>query len=167
MEVKHSLHVWDPVRSGDLELSQQRMSDLLTEKASALQAARRLAERVEAGAPGLPPALHTMLRDAFKFLVPYVEGLALCADVCLHARWQQTKPNTAIQISLAMAIERLRIFGERLRPLAEEALYPHHITMLLDYRRIEDIAREAERIMDTAAGTARTQSAQTAEISGS
>jgi hypothetical protein len=167
MEVKHSLHVWDPERSGDLDLSQQRMSDLLTEKAWALQAARQLAERVEAGAPGLPPALHTMLLDAFRFLVPYVEGLALCADVCLHARWQQTKPHTAIQISLEMAIGRLRIFGQGLRPLAEEALYPHHITMLLDYRRIEDIAREAERIMVSAAGTARMQTAQTAEISGS
>jgi hypothetical protein len=153
MEVKHSLEAWEPTRAGSLDLGASRVADLLEEKARALAAARQLSLRIEAGAPGVPAVLHTAISDAFRFIVPYAEGLALCAEVCLGGRWQERDPHEADRAALLEAIARLRRFGETLVPLATAAREPHQTVMLLDYRRVADIARQAEEIAAEAVST--------------
>ena len=147
MELKHSLADWAPEYRGRLELDAARIDELLAEKRRACDAAAALLERLERPDPAVPDALRQKLRAAFALLPVCTEGMALCAEVCLRARWQQCAPAVADRAAFVDATARLEQFGESLRPLCLEARHPHQTIMLLDYRRVADIVRDARAIV--------------------
>ena len=96
---------------------------------------------------GVSNALRTALRTACANLPRYVEGMTLCAEACLRARWQERDPAHADRAALDAAISRLAEFGEKLRQVAEDPEQPHQVVMLLDYRRVADIVAGARQAL--------------------
>jgi hypothetical protein len=146
MEHKHSLVAWAPERAGDLELDEARIDELLAEKQEARAGAAALLERLEAGHPALDAALRADLLERFALFVTWIEGFQHCAEVCLRARHLERDAD-ADPRPLEQALARLEAFGERIRPLAEEARHPHHVVMLVDHRRVADIAADARTVL--------------------
>ena len=84
-------------------------------------------------------------RQSTALLPLYAEGMFLCAEVCLRARWQERDPAAADGTAFAAAVDRLARVGDGLRPLATQARHPHQVVMLLDAHRVDDIVIEARR----------------------
>ncbi|SFJ28330.1 hypothetical protein SAMN04515648_3414 [Phyllobacterium sp. CL33Tsu] len=145
METKHSLIAWDPSRAGDLKLDPQRIKSLLEEKAEAVRRVNAYAQKVRQGDPSLPAELHELLIDQAGLFVTYVEGFEACARVCLWARAKQ-EGVSASDAALAEAIDLLQSYSERIRPITDDAKYPHQVAELIDVRRVEDVLREGRAI---------------------
>jgi hypothetical protein len=144
-EVRDALVPWAPDRASDLSLDGPRLAALLAEKDAALKAARTLGERVRRGGPGLDPALHRAVQDAFRHFETWVEGHRLAAHVCLLARRVEQQGNAAEageRSALLAACAVLEAFADRIAPLAADPEVPHQIVMLLDHRRAHDTAAE-------------------------
>jgi hypothetical protein len=146
MELKHSLADWAPEYRGRLELDSARIDELLAEKRRACDAAAALVARLDQTDAAVPDALRQRLREAFALLPVCTQGMALCAEVCLRARWQQRAPTEADRAAFVDATDRLAQFGESLRPLCTAAAHPHQTVMILDHRRVADIVRDARAI---------------------
>jgi hypothetical protein len=147
MESKHALVPWSPGHAGRLELDAARIDELMAQKRSALDGARALVEFLGRPQEGVPAELLALWRQSTELLPRYAEGMLLCAEVCLRARWQDRAPEQADRAAFAAAVERLAQFGEALRPLASAARHPHQVVMLLDAHRVEDIVAEARRML--------------------
>jgi hypothetical protein len=145
MERKHSLAEWDPSRADDLTLTAARLDVLLAEKQAALAAARDLMRRVAEPPPGASPATVAVVQSRFRLFGTYVEGLVLCAGVCLLVRASAGDPSLAPR--LRQAREALEVFRETVLPLATGAEERHQVVMLLDYRRLDDILAESWRAL--------------------
>jgi hypothetical protein len=146
VETKHSLEIWDPSRRGSFDLDPERFAELMAEKQDAVAAVQALMRRVEAGAATLGAELHDYVRRSFARMDVYVGGLALCAEVCLLSRWLENKPgNERVRRDFEASVDRLAAFGKTIVPLAEEALVPHQMIMLVDHRRIADIVAEGRK----------------------
>lgn len=148
-EVRDGLACWVPERADGLRLDRPRLSELLAEKGAALAAARVLAARVAAGAPGLDARLHAAIGAAFRHFGTWVEGHCLAARVCLLARFVTQQVAGAEPQDLAAlrdAVAALEEFGARIAPLAADPAVPHQVVMLLDHRRAEDTAVEGAAI---------------------
>lgn len=81
--------------------------------------------------------------NAPELLPLFAEGMQLCAEACLRARWQERDPAHADRAAFAACIDNLARFGNGLRPLAVEARHPHQVVMLLDAHRVDDIVAGA------------------------
>ena len=145
MEKKHALVPWSPAHRGRLDLDAPRVAVLLAQKQSSVDGARRLATFLAQPHPGVPDELLALWRQSTELLPLYVEGMLLCAEVCLRARWQKRDPTGADGTAFAAAVDRLAHFADGLRPLATQARYPHQVIMLLDAHRVDDIVTEARR----------------------
>ncbi|WP_316979575.1 hypothetical protein [Shumkonia mesophila] len=149
METKHSLSAWDPSRADDLRLSPERLHAMLAEKAEAVARVHAYAERVRVGDPSVPPDFHEQLVAQADLFVTYVEGFEKCARVCLLARTSTNGRGERLH-ALKEAITDLESYGQRIRPLSEEARHPHQVVLLLDHRRVADIAREGRACLEPA-----------------
>ncbi len=150
-ETRDALIPWAPERNGGLDLDAERLADLMGEKAVALEAARVLSARVRVGEPGLDPALHARIRDAFAWFEIWVEGHCLASRVCLLARHVDrpgARASAATRAALHAAASELETFADRIAPLAADGSVPHQVVMLLDHRRARDTAAEARVIAD-------------------
>jgi hypothetical protein len=150
METKHSLIVWDPSRANDLKLSPERVKALLAEKADAVARVHAYAEKIRHGDATLPAELHAMLVDRADLFVTYVEGFAACAGVCIWARAKEEGVAGANK-ALVKALEELEVYNARIKPLTEEAKYPHQVAQLIDFKRVNDVLREGREIAATSA----------------
>jgi hypothetical protein len=146
MELKHSLIAWAPERAADLEIDDARIDALLAEKDEARAGAEALLARIKVGHRALDPTLHADLLERFTLFVIWIEGFRHCAEVCLRARYLERTADADPQ-PLEQALSRLEAFGERIRPLARGAEHPHQLVMLIDHRRIADIAAEARAVL--------------------
>jgi hypothetical protein len=153
VETKHSLAAWAPSRAGDMRLDSARITELIAEKAEAVSRVRAFADRLGEGDPSIPEALQLQLLEQANLFVAYVEGFQACAKVCIHARAVGDGITGQID-ALAGALDELEAYGETIRPLSEEARYPHQVLLLLDYRRVVDIVAEGRQILTEAAGRA-------------
>jgi len=146
VETKHSLADWDPARAGDLRLTADVVDALLAEKDAALDEVAAVRAEAAGGPAGLDPALRGWLEARFALCARYLLGFRLIAEVCLYARWAGQVGADRMPRDRAPAFRRsldvLERYGDALRPLATEAAHPHQVVMLLDYRRVRDIARE-------------------------
>lgn len=142
MEHKHSLEAWAPAYRGRLDLDGPRIEALLDEKRVAHARAVALLERLRADTEG-PAALRNLLLKQVSLLPRYAEGMALCAEVCLRARWHERDPERSDVPAFLAALRRLESFGDDLAPLVEQARLPHQALMLLDRGRVRDIVAEA------------------------
>lgn len=147
METKHSLEAWAPQYSGRLDLDAARIAALLGEKERARQDATALLALLDRSDASVAEALRNSLREACAMLPVYTEGMALCAEVCLRARWQERAPDQADHAAFVAATEKLASFGARIGPIAADPSQPHQRVMLLDYRRVEDIVAGARKIL--------------------
>jgi hypothetical protein len=148
MEVRDSLAIWDPTREADLVLDPGKLAAYVGEKARALEAARGLVARVEAGAPGLDQRVHDYVKRAFAHYVAWVKGLALTATVCLYARRLASSANTPRdRQEFEQTLDRLEEYSRQIRPLADDASVPHQVRMLVDYQRADDVAREGRAML--------------------
>jgi hypothetical protein len=145
METKHSLIAWDPSRANDLKLGPQRMETLLAEKAEAVARVKVYAEKIRRGDPTVSKQLHEALVDQAELFVTYIEGFEACARVCLWARAKQ-EGVPGSDTALVEAIDILEAYSQRIRPLTDEARYPHQISQLIDVHRVEDVLREGREI---------------------
>ena len=50
------------------------------------------------------------------------------------------------QEGLTAAVAALEAYRERIRPITEEATYPHQVAQLLELRRVSDVLREGRQI---------------------
>jgi hypothetical protein len=147
-EVRDALVPWAPDRAGGLSLDAARLAALLAEKDAALEAARMLVERVRRGAPGLDPALHRAVLEAFRYFETWVEGHRLAAHVCLLARHVTQQRAAAARDALHAACAALEAFADRIAPLAADPEVPHQLVMLLDHRRARDTAAEGRALLE-------------------
>ena len=147
MEVKHSLEAWAPAYRGRLDLNGERIESLMQEKRRAHAGAMALVARLAADTDA-PAPLRAQLQDWTALLPRYAEGMMLCAEVCLRARWQERDPARSDKAAFRVALSRLEQFGEGLAPLVEAGRYPHQTLMLLDFRRVADIAAEARTVLE-------------------
>jgi hypothetical protein len=156
MEVRDALHTWDPARAPDLQMSRARVEALLAEKQRAVRLAASLAQRARAGEDALPPDLHGRLVCLFDRTETYVRGFALCAEVCVRARWNDPAhrtdagPEPGDHARFEQAIEELDSFATGLLALAAKGDLPHQFVMLMDANRLADIVREARATIDAA-----------------
>lgn len=153
MEVRDALHPWAPERAPDLRMSAGRVAMLMVEKRDAVASAAALAADVRRGAPELLSALHRELIETFDLMETYVAGFLACAEVCVLARWMDPEhrsdagPGPESTALLTAALERLEAFAATIRPVAEQGLHRHQIVMLMDHRRVGDIAREGREMI--------------------
>ena len=85
MEVRDSLIQWAPQRAGALALDRSRIDALVLEKDLALDRARALLASVNQG--DVDAQLRTYVAAQFVHVGIWVEGLGLCAKICLYSRW--------------------------------------------------------------------------------
>ena len=147
MEEKHALVPWSVAHAGRLDLDAPRIAALLAQKEAAITAAHALVAFLDLPHAGVPADLLALWRQSAAPLPLYAEGMRLCAEVCLRARWQERDAANADTAAFAAAIERLAAFADRLRPLATEARHPHQVVMLLDAHRADDIVAEARGML--------------------
>jgi hypothetical protein len=147
MEVKHSLEAWAPAYRGRLDLDGERIELLMQEKRRAHASATALVARLQADTDA-PAPLRARLQDCTALLPRYTQGMMLCAEVCLRARWHDRDPATSDTSAFRAALARLEQFGKDLEPYVEAARYPHQTLMLLDYRRVADIVTEAHAALE-------------------
>jgi hypothetical protein len=149
METKHSLVDWAPEYAGRLDLDAARIEALMQEKHTSHREAEALLARLDTPSPDVPDALRLKLHAACALLPRYVEGMALCADVCLRARWQERQPAVADSLAFTGAVDRLERFGRALEPLAADPSVRHQAIMLLDHRRVADIVTGARATLSS------------------
>ena len=145
MEVRDSLAVWDPSRAQDLVLDAARVEQLLREKDESLAAARRLVAYIGAPAQEVHADLQDYVRDRFRWYGEWVEGLGLCAKVCLYARWLATDPAGAgagAREAMHDCLSELDGYAARMEALLQDPTIPHQIAMLMDPQRARDVLRE-------------------------
>ena len=145
MEVRDSLAVWDPSRAEDLQLDRDTAEALVREKDAALAAARELIAQIEQPAPGVAAELQTYVREQFAHFERWVEGLGLCAKICVECRWlPQAGDATAADVDrLAALLQELEAYAARVQALLDgDGRIPHQIAMLIDPARALDVARE-------------------------
>ncbi len=158
METRDALHTWDPTRTPDLVMDSARVAALVDEKRQAAAMAAALAADVRRGDPAVPPTLHAWLADIFDRMDVYIEGFRICGEVCLYARWcdpehrRDDGPAAADLRSFAAALDELEAFAETIRPITENADLRHQIVLLMDHRRVADIAREGRTVLTHARG---------------
>ncbi len=164
MEVRDALHTWDPSKEAGLTMTRERVIRLIADKQRALASARALAAQARYGDPLIPLPLHRRLVEAFDRTETYVEGFVIAAEICALARWADPRtradagPGPQELAQFAAALDRLDALAASLRSLDDEAPVPHQIVMLMDHRRLTDIAREgrmalsdAQALLDTLA----------------
>jgi hypothetical protein len=79
-----------------------------------------------------------------------VEGLGLCAKICIHSRWlSQADAGARGEDVEALAhwLVQLRGYAHRVQALADDSRIPHQRVMLMDPRRALDILREGEETL--------------------
>ncbi len=158
MEVRDALHTWDPARAPDLVMDRARVAKLIAEKYQATARAEALAADVRQGDLSVPPALQAWLVEAFDRMAVWIEGFQLCGEVCLHARWCDAEhrrdggPGAAELAAFAAALDALEAFAARIRPITEAAEVRHQVVLLMDHRRVADIAREGRAVLARAQG---------------
>lgn len=145
MEQRDSLAAWDPARSDDLTLDRAKLAAFLREKEQALAAAQALVAHIEAPVDLADPALQHFVRSHFAHFVVWVEGLALCAKVCLLSRWLTQSPASAgpadLQ-ALSQTLALLEDYAARTEAMSNDTRIPHQVIMLIDPRRALDVVRE-------------------------
>ncbi len=151
MEVKHSLADWAPEYRDRLDLDATRIAELLAEKQAAREQAERLLQELDGPDRAVPEELRADLRKSIRWLPLYAEGMALCAEVCLRARWHERSPDASDRALFTDAVRRLEAYGDRIRPLAQNPDLPHQLVMQLDHLRVADIVAGAEAILGAAA----------------
>jgi hypothetical protein len=160
MEVRDSLTPWAPDRAGDLSLDRVRAATYVREKDDALAAARALvafidqSEEIAEGTASPGDSLRALVAFEFRHFEIWIEGLCLCAKVCIHSRWlgestSDAKPED-LQ-SLQRWLAQLQDYVERVQRLADDHSIPHQRVMLFDPRRALDI------LLDGRAAAARIQ----------
>jgi hypothetical protein len=145
MEVRDGLIPWDPSRAKDLVLDVARIEQLLAEKDASLAAARELVAHVRAPARGVDPRVQAAVRERFAWYVDWVEGLCLCAKVCLYARWLATDgagAGAGAREAMGRCLAELEAYALRIEARLEDASVPHQIAMLVDPLRARDVLRE-------------------------
>jgi hypothetical protein len=148
MEVRDSLAVWDPARAGDLQLDEAKGDALVREKDGALAAARRLVAAIQQ-AEGVDEKLHAYVQARFRFYADWVEGLVLCAKVCIAVRLMEQGQAATAAARLRPVLDGLRAYASRMRELLDaDAGIPHQVFMLVDPRRAEDVLRDGEAAME-------------------
>lgn len=153
MERKHSLADWDSSRAMDLDLTPARLEALLAEKQEALELTDTLMQDLAEPWPGTQAEAIVVVRDQFRLFSTYVEGLALCAKVCLLARAYVRQEDLAPR--LREALVRLEAFRATVVPIATAARERHQVVMLLDCRRLDDILAEGRNALGEAVISAR------------
>lgn len=97
-------------------------------------------------------ALQAYVATEFRHFEIWVEGLALCAKVCLYSRWL-TQPSADVREGDVERLEdwllKLRGYAERVQLLAGDSRIPHQRVMLVDPRRALDIVREGEAVVQS------------------
>jgi hypothetical protein len=153
METRDALHSWDPSRASDLVMDRARVVRLIGEKRQAAALAAALAADVRHGDASVPPALHAGLVDTFDRMADWIDGFRMCGEVCLYARWcdpehrRDDGPGVADLAAFAAALDALEGFAGHIRPIAEAAELRHQIVLLMDHRRVADIAREGRAVL--------------------
>jgi len=97
----------------------------------------------------VPPALHAWLVDIFDRMDVYIEGFrsaAKCACTpagAIRSTGRDEGPAAADLLSFAAALDELEAFAESIRPdHRKNADLRHQIVLLMDHRRVADVARE-------------------------
>ena len=158
METRDALHSWDPARAADLVMDRARVKGLIEEKRRAAGMASALAADVRRGDASVPPTLHAWLADIFDRMDVWIEGFRICGEVCLRARWCDAEhrrddgPGAADLLAFAATLDELEAFAESIRPIREDAELHHQIVLLMDHRRVADIAREGRMVLARARG---------------
>jgi hypothetical protein len=158
METRDALHTWDPARAPDLVMDRARVAGLIDEKRQAAAMAAALAADVRRGDAAVPPTLAAWLADIFDRMAVYIEGFRIGGEVCLYARWCDAEqrrddgPDAADLAEFATALDELEAFAESIRPITENAELRHQIVLLMDHRRLADIAREGRTVLARARG---------------
>jgi hypothetical protein len=152
MEVRDALIPWASEREGDLVLDREKVQAYLGEKDEALVATRSLIAQI-AGIDGTVDAeLQAYVASEFRHFEIWVEGLGLCAKVCLYGRWL-TQSGAEVREGDLGALEdwllKLRGYAERVHRLAADSRIPHQRVMLVDPRRALDIVREGEAVVQS------------------
>jgi hypothetical protein len=147
MEVRDSLIPWAPEREGDLVLDRDRAEAYVREKDDALAAARALMADIAGGQGRADATLLHYLTSEFAHFETWVEGLVLCAKICIHSRWLgQIGVGAGARLADLEDLERwlaqLRDYARRVQALADDSRIPHQRVMLFDPRRALDILRE-------------------------
>ncbi|WP_426958977.1 hypothetical protein [Muricoccus radiodurans] len=146
MERKHSLSEWDRSRAEDLRLDRARLDELLAEKTTAMNQMQALMALVNSPPAGVSAVTASAVSGHFRLLPIYVEGLTLCAAVCLLVRACETDAELAPR--LRKAIEALEAFRPKVLPLATGGEERHQMVMLMDFRRLDDIVAEARQTLN-------------------
>ncbi|MCJ0762752.1 hypothetical protein [Variovorax terrae] len=149
MENRDSLAVWAPERAGDLQLDRRRLERALAEKDEALALARALVADVRRAAPAVDTRVQAFVQAGFAHFDTWVEGLELCAKVCLYARWlgdPQAGHREDDHKALSRLLEALERHADTVQALARTGSVPHQYIMLMDPRRAHDIIRDGRRI---------------------
>lgn len=157
MEVRDALIPWAPERNGDLSLDRQKLQAYSEEKDEALAATRSLLSQINRVDGAADPALQAFVAGEFRHFEIWIEGLSLCAKVCLLSRWvvqQDVRRSEGDIQALEGALQELRGYAGRVRLLASDSSIPHQRMMLIDPQRALDVLREGETVVQSARRTA-------------
>jgi hypothetical protein len=150
MEVRDALIPWAPQRAGDLTLDPRKLRLYIEEKEQAVIDTRALMTTIAAGKGKVSDTLHNYVQHEFALFEHWVEGLVLCAKVCLYSRWleqacDETRPLDVMH--LTECIQQLRDYAGRAQALADDPGIPHQRIMLCDPARALDIVRDGEQVI--------------------
>jgi hypothetical protein len=150
MEVRDALIPWAPQRAGDLTLDPRKLRLYIEEKEQAVIDTRALMTTIAAGKGKVSDTLHNYVQHEFALFEHWVEGLVLCAKVCLYSRWleqacDETRPLDVMH--LTECLQQLRDYAGRAQALADDPGIPHQRIMLCDPARALDIVRDGEQVI--------------------
>jgi hypothetical protein len=152
MEVRDSLIPWAPGREGALTLDRARIAALVREKDDAMATAQSLVAGIDEGS--VDARLRSHVQAQFAHLNIWVEGLGLCAKVCLYARWLMQADSDAQAGDVTVLhgwLVQLEGYARRVQALADDSTIAHQRIMLFDPKRALDILREGRVVEREAA----------------
>ena len=93
--------------------------------------------------------LRTYVAAQFVHVGIWVQGLGLCAKICLYSRWlvQVGTDAQAGDVTVFHGwLEQLQAYAQRVQALADDSTVPHQRIMLFDPKRALDILREGREV---------------------
>ena len=136
----------DPEMPSALDMTRENVTRLLEEKAGALAAVRRLADRLrkDGNRMGLAPWFYADLLKTFDMFVLYIEGFGQCARACVLTQYFLATKSESARRDAGAAVTALAAFAGELRASVSRTALLHYVYMLLDPDRVDALVRDLQ-----------------------
>jgi hypothetical protein len=143
----HRRDDWDPGAHLLVEPTDENIKIIFREKDEALELVKQLPEVLQIDQLGLPEEAEKDLRIVVDLFELYVRVFRLCAHACFLTRKAETTKNKADIEAARKTILPITEIREEVYRKVENKGYPHYVNYCMDYKRLDSLVSDVERIL--------------------